>query len=111
MVGIPRTPYFVGWFGCSSILCFAITISLLISSEISSKIGPICLQGPHHSAQKSTKVGFEPFAKMVDNTQEINIEKNLLLYIVEPSKDNLEHFMAFRKKHGEYKEIHSPWQF
>ena len=66
----------------------------------------ISYQGPNWK-----KDGFEPFAKMVDNTQEINIEKNLLLYIVEPSKDNLEHFMAFRKKHGEYKEIHSPWQF
>ena len=47
---------------------------------------------------------------MVDST-EINIEKNSLLYIVEPSKNNLEQFMAFRKKHGEYKDIRSPWQF
>ena len=66
----------------------------------------ISYQGPNWK-----KVGFEPFAKMVDSTQEINIEKNSLLYIVEPSENNLEKFMAFRKKHGEYKEIHSPWQF
>ena len=63
-----------------------------------------------YSGSNWKKVGFEPFAKMVDST-EINIEKNSLLYIVEPSKNNLEQFMAFRKKHGEYKDIRSPWQF
>ena len=31
----------------------------LISFEISSKAGAIALQGPHHSAQKSTKTGFD----------------------------------------------------
>jgi len=45
IVGIPLTPYFVGWLGCSSILCLAITTSF-ISSEISESIGAICLQGP-----------------------------------------------------------------
>ena len=65
----------------------------------------ISYQGPNWK-----KVGFEPFAKMVDST-EINIEKNSLLYIVEPSKNNLEQFMAFRKKHEKYKEILTPWQF
>ena len=40
MVGIPLTPYFVGVFGSSSMLCLAIVTSLLISSDISSKIGP-----------------------------------------------------------------------
>ena len=45
IVGIPLIPYFVGVLGSLSILCFAITISD-ISLEISSKIGPICLQGP-----------------------------------------------------------------
>ncbi len=63
-----------------------------------------------YSGPNWKKVGFEPFAKMVDST-EINIEKNSLLYIVEPSKNNLEQFMAFRKKHEKYKEILTPWQF
>ena len=53
--------YFVGVFGSSSILCLAIVTSFDISSEISSSEGPICLQGPHHSAQKSTTIGFEDF--------------------------------------------------
>ena len=59
IVGIPLTPYLVGVLGSSSILCFAIETSFAISSEISSKIGPTILQGPHHSAQKSTTIGFE----------------------------------------------------
>jgi len=46
IVGIPLTPYLVGVLGSLSILCFAIVISLDISVEISSKVGPICLQGP-----------------------------------------------------------------
>ena len=46
IVGIPLTPYFVGVFGSLSMLCLAITISFAISSEISSNVGPICLQGP-----------------------------------------------------------------
>ena len=63
-----------------------------------------------YSGPNLKKVCFEPFAKIVDST-EINIEKNSLLYIVEPSKNNLEQFMAFRKKHEKYKEILTPWQF
>ena len=31
--------------------------SLAISLDISSNVGAICLQGPHHSAQKSTITG------------------------------------------------------
>ena len=61
IVGIPLTPYLVGVFGSSSILCFAIVISLVISFDISSKIGPIILKGPHHYAQKSNTIGFEDF--------------------------------------------------
>ena len=52
-------------FGSSSMLCLAIVTSLLISSDISSKIGPIILQGPHHSAQKSTTIGLEDFKTSV----------------------------------------------
>ena len=56
IVGIPLTPNFEGAIGFSSMLSFAIVTSPN-SSEISSKAGAICLQGPHHSAQKSTKTG------------------------------------------------------
>src|SRR5215212_10913095 len=43
--------------GFSSILSFA-TVTLSPSSfEISSSAGPIIRQGPHHSAQKSTRTG------------------------------------------------------
>ena len=61
IVGIPLTPYLVGVLGSLSILCFAIVISFDISLEISSRVGPICLQGPHHSAQKSTTIGLVGF--------------------------------------------------
>ena len=57
IVGIPLIPYFVGILGSWSILCLAIIIWSFISFEISSRTGPICLQGPHHSAQKSTMIG------------------------------------------------------
>ena len=65
IVGIPLTPYLVGVLGSLSILCFAIVISLDISFEISSKVGPICLHGPHHSAQKSTNIGLSDFKTSV----------------------------------------------
>ena len=53
IVGIPLTPNFVGVFGSSSMLCFATDNWSDISFEISSKIGAIWTQGPHHEAQKS----------------------------------------------------------
>src|SRR5579863_5570805 len=42
---------------CSSILTFPILTRPSYSSDNSSRIGPIALQGPHHSAQKSTSTG------------------------------------------------------
>jgi hypothetical protein len=57
MVGMPRTPYFEGASGFSSMLSLAIVTLPASSSEISSSAGPIILQGPHHSAQKSTSTG------------------------------------------------------
>ncbi len=50
-VGMPRIPYFGGVWGFSSILSFAIFSRPEYSSEISSRMGAIILQGPHHSAQ------------------------------------------------------------
>ena len=55
----------------SSILSLAITTSFDISSDISSKIGPICLHGPHHSAQKSTIVGFWDFITSVSKLSSV----------------------------------------
>ena len=42
----------------SSTFNFAICICYSCSEANSSKIGAIILQGPHHSAQKSTSIGF-----------------------------------------------------
>ena len=50
---------------------FAITISFAISSAISSKLGPTILQGPHHSAQKSTKTGFSFFKTCSSNISSV----------------------------------------
>src|SRR5262249_60318732 len=61
-VGMPRTPYRPGVIGFSSILSFATVTRPPISLAISSSAGPICLQGPHHSAQKSTRTGVLAFS-------------------------------------------------
>src|SRR5216683_4849242 len=56
-VGMPRTPYFIGVSGFSSILILAIVTLPVIVAAISSSAGAIALQGLHHSAQKSTRTG------------------------------------------------------
>src|SRR5579859_128401 len=56
-VGMPRTPYLAGVPGFSSILTLAIVILPANCWAISSSAGAIILQGPHHSAQKSTRTG------------------------------------------------------
>src|ERR1700748_379518 len=43
--------------GLSSIVTLAVVTAQASSSEIWSRAGAICLQGPHHSAQKSTRTG------------------------------------------------------
>jgi len=57
MVGILRTPKLAGADGFSSMFIFLIDTFPSNSAAIFSKIGPNALQGPHHSAQKSTKIG------------------------------------------------------
>ena len=57
------------------------------------------------------KMGFEPFSKMLDIEQEININKKSLLYITEPSKFKLENFNLYKKTYNEYKDIRTPWVF
>src|ERR1700761_2437908 len=58
MVGMPRTPYLVGTCGFSSMFSLAIVTLSPSSADSSSSAGAIMRQGPHHSAQKSTRTGF-----------------------------------------------------
>ena len=64
-----------------------------------------------YQGQSWRKVGFQPYTKLLGPIQEIKIQKNSLLYIANPSKDQLENFNKYRKQHGEYKDVRSPWQF
>ncbi len=59
---MPRTPYLLGAIGFSSILTLAMVSLPAFSLAISSSAGLICLQGPHHSAQKSTSTGPSAFS-------------------------------------------------
>src|SRR2546428_5043089 len=43
--------------GFSSILSLTILTAPLVARTVFSRIGPSCLQGPHHGAQKSTMTG------------------------------------------------------
>src|SRR5215813_12950994 len=56
-VGIDMMPYFCAVFGLSSTLSLTILTLPLSEPAISSSAGAIILQGPHHSAQKSTTTG------------------------------------------------------
>ena len=56
-VGIPLTPNFCEVCGFSSTFNLKILSLSFFALPISSRIGPICLHGPHHYAQKSTKTG------------------------------------------------------
>ena len=60
-MGIEVTPYLIARADSSSVLSFTIFNLSPCSFEISSKIGATARQGPHHSAQKSTKTGIELF--------------------------------------------------
>ena len=62
IVGMPRTPYLRGVCGFSSILTLATVTRPSISVASSSRNGAIILQGPHHSAQKSTSTGSLAFS-------------------------------------------------
>ena len=57
IVGMPLMPYLGGIRMLSSTLTFATVMRPSYSFAISSKTGERVLQGPHHSAQKSTKTG------------------------------------------------------
>src|ERR1700712_6152063 len=55
--GILRIPYFIDMPGLLSTFTLATTAVSAYSFDISSTTGPTILQGPHHSAQKSTNTG------------------------------------------------------
>src|SRR6202142_4610655 len=66
-VGMPRMLNFGGVAGFSSILSFAMRTLSLFCSAISSRTGAIILQGPHHSAQKSSSTGRSDFSTSLSN--------------------------------------------
>src|SRR6516164_1846058 len=70
-VGIPRTPYFIGVCGFSSMLTLATVNLPAMSAARSSRKGPIILQGPHHSAQKSTRTG--PLARSTSASKLLSV--------------------------------------
>src|SRR6266404_6087146 len=70
-VGMPRTPYFIGVSGFSSILIFATVTLPAILAAISSRAGAMLLHGPHHSAQKSTRTG--PGARNTSASNELSV--------------------------------------
>src|SRR5271155_6023682 len=71
MVGMPRTPYFIGVCGFSSILTFATVTLPAMSVASSSRNGPIMRHGPHHSAQKSTTTG--PLARSTSASKLLSV--------------------------------------
>src|SRR4029450_3498134 len=58
-VGIPRMPYLPGVAGLASMSSLAIVNLPSYVFATSSSTGANILQGPHHSAQKSTRTGFD----------------------------------------------------
>src|SRR3954467_9376747 len=62
---MPPPPYLGGICGFSSILTLATVTLPAMSLASSSSAGAIILQGPHHSAQKSTSTGSFDFSTSV----------------------------------------------
>src|ERR1041385_1172075 len=67
-VGIDMMPYLAAVAGFSSTLSFTILTLPFIVPAISSRAGAIILQGPHHSAQKSTTTGSALFSTSVSKS-------------------------------------------
>src|SRR3984885_10648212 len=70
-VGIDMMPYFAATPGFSSTLSLTILTLPLSDLEISSSAGAIILQGPHHSAQKSTTTGSVAFSTSCSNVASV----------------------------------------
>src|SRR5690606_8780032 len=73
-VGMPRTPYLEGVMGFSSMLSFAISTLSPSAADISSRAGAIILQGPHHSAQKSTTTGRSALRTSLSKLASVTLE-------------------------------------
>jgi len=70
---MPRTLYFCGVVGFSSMLILAIVSFSLRSPAMSSSAGAIARQGPHHSAQKSTSTGLPDFRTSLSNDASVTL--------------------------------------
>ena len=77
---MPRTLYFCGVSGFSSIFNFTIEMLSPLSSEISSNAGPIALHGPHHSAQKSTKTGLSDCKTSAEKSVSVVLEVAIVIH-------------------------------
>src|SRR4051812_31632672 len=64
-------PNLGGVWGFSSMFSLATLILSLYSVAISSRMGAIILQGPHHSAQKSSSTGFSDFRTSWENVASV----------------------------------------
>src|ERR1700704_1746377 len=64
---MPRMPNFGGVWGFSSMLSLAMRKRPWYSPAISSRMGAIILQGPHHSAQKSSNTGLSDLRTSLSN--------------------------------------------
>src|SRR5437660_10879675 len=77
------------WF--SSTFTFATLTAPAFSRAISSSSGAIILQGPHHSAQKSTITGLSSCVSSrskLDSSSLITVEFSITLRIVSPNLHN-----------------------
>src|SRR5262250_1541584 len=77
---MPRTLYFCGVEGFSSMLILAMVSLSLRSPAMSSSAGAIARQGPHHSAQKSTRTGLPAFKTSESNDASVT----LVVFILSP---------------------------
>src|SRR5690606_18329569 len=59
IAGMEVMPYFIAVSGLSSTLSLTMSSLSAFSSAILSRIGDTARHGPHHSAQKSTMIGFD----------------------------------------------------
>ena len=70
---IDRTPYFIGVSGFSSMFSFPMAARPLYSSASPSTAGAIIRQGPHHSAQKSTRTGLSEFSTVFSKSPSVSV--------------------------------------
>ena len=80
--GIEVIPYLIAIVDSSSVLSFTILSFEPCSSEISSRIGPTARQGPHHSAQKSTKTGVLLFKTSASNDAVVTLLVAIVLLLI-----------------------------